>query len=63
MIKYYNFFNIFNKIKVNRLLLYYPYNYKLKSINKINKINKNNLLKDYIYLLLSYKFIKIKEYL
>ena len=37
-IEYYNFINIFNKIKTNELLSHYSYNYKLKFIENYNKI-------------------------
>ena len=46
---YYDFINIFNKFKINKLFLYYFYNYKLKFINKINK---TKLLKSYIYFII-----------
>ena len=51
-IEYYNFINIFNKIKTNELLSHYLYNYKLKFIENYNKIE---LLKSVIYLIFNYK--------
>ena len=50
--KYYDYLNIFNRIKTNILSLYYFYNYKLKFNNSSNKIK---LSKSRIYLILEYK--------
>ena len=52
LIKYYNYIDIFNKFKIDKLFSYRFYNYKLKFINKINKMN---ILKNRIYLILNYK--------
>ena len=35
--KYYNYINVFNKLKTNILLLYRFYNYKMKFIKKKKK--------------------------
>ena len=51
--KYYNYINVFNKLKTNTLLLYRFYNYKMKFIKKKKK---NTLFKNRIYFLLNYKF-------
>ena len=37
-IEYYNFINVFNRIKTNELSPHYLYNYKLKFIDNYNKI-------------------------
>ena len=50
--KYYNYINIFDKLKTNILFLYRFYNYKLKFVKRVNK---NALLKNRIYSLLNYK--------
>ena len=52
--KYYNYINIFDKLKISILFLYYFYNYKLKFAKKVNK---NTLFKNRIYFLLNYKFV------
>ena len=51
--KYYNYINVFDKLKTNILISYRFYNYKLKFAKKVNK---NVLSKSRIYLLLNYKF-------
>ena len=38
LIEYYDFVNVFNRTKANKLLSYYLYNYKLKFIEDYNKI-------------------------
>ena len=38
LIKYYNYIDVFDRIKTNKLLSYYLYNYKLEFINNYNKI-------------------------
>ena len=50
--KYYNYLNIFNRTKIDILLLYYSYNYRLKFNNSFNK---TKFLKNRIYLILKYK--------
>ena len=51
--KYYNYINVFDKLKTNILFLYRFYNYKLKFVKRVNK---NILFKNRIYLLLYHKF-------
>ena len=58
--KYYNYLNVFDKIKVDELSLYYSYNYKLKFIKNVNKIK---LSRSRIYLILDRKLNEIKKYL
>ena len=50
--KYYNFINIFNKTKADKLLSYRIYDYKLEFIEDYNKID---LSKSRIYLIFDYK--------
>ena len=50
---YYNYVNVFNKLKVNVLFSYCFYDHKLKFAKEVNK---NTLFKNRIYLLLDYKF-------
>ena len=38
LIEYYNYINVFDKIKADKLLSYRSYNYKLEFINNYNKI-------------------------
>ena len=38
LIEYYNYIDVFDRIKTNKLLSYYLYNYKLEFINNYNKI-------------------------
>ena len=52
--------NIFNRIKIDELLSYRLYNYRLKFINNINKIK---LLKTRIYFISNYKLKQVKKYL
>ena len=52
LIEYYNYIDVFDKTKANKLLSYYLYNYKLKFIDNYNKIE---LLKSRIYLIFNYK--------
>ena len=51
--KYYNYANVFDKLKANILFLYRFYNYKLKFVKRLNK---NTLFKSRIYLLSDHKF-------
>ena len=51
--KYYNYANVFDKLKANILFLYRFYNYKLKFFKKAFK---NILFKNRIYLLLNHNF-------
>ena len=51
-IEYYNYVNVFDRVKVDKLLLYYFYNYKIKYIKGVNK---NILSKNRIYFILNYK--------
>ena len=51
--KYYDYINIFTKLKTNILFLYRFYDYKLKFVKNVNK---NALFKNQIYSLLNYKF-------
>ena len=50
---YYNYVNVFDKLKANILFLYPFYNHKLKFAKKVNK---SSLFKNRIYLLLNHKF-------
>ena len=50
--KYYNYIDVFNRIKANKLLSYRIYNYKLKFTKNRNKIE---LLKSRIYSIFNYK--------
>ena len=50
--KYYIYFSIFDKTKIDIRSLSYFYNYKLKFINSFNKAK---FLKSRIYLILEYK--------
>ena len=52
LIEYYNYANVFNKTKANKLLLYYSYNYKIEFAKEANK---NILSKSRIYFILKYK--------
>ena len=58
--KYYNFANVFNRIKINKLLFYRAYNYK---INLINEKIKIKFSRNRIYSLFIYKLKQIKKYL
>ena len=58
--KYYNYLNVFDRFKVDALLLYRVYNYKLKFVKGVNKIK---LLRSYIYLILDQKLKEVKKYL
>ena len=51
-IEYYNFIDVFNRIKANELLSYCLYNYKLEFIDNYNKIE---LSKSRIYSIFDYK--------
>ena len=51
-IEYYNYIDVFDRKKTNKLLSHYLYNYKLEFINNYNKIE---LLKSRIYLIFDYK--------
>ena len=50
---YYNYANVFNKLKADILPSYCFYNHKLKFAKSVNK---NALFKSRIYLLSNYKF-------
>ena len=52
-INYYDYANVFDKLKTNILSLYRFYNHKLKFVKNANK---NALFKNRIYLLLNHKF-------
>ena len=52
LIEYYNYTDVFDRIKADKLLSYCLYNYKLKFINNYNKIE---LSKSRIYLIFDYK--------
>ena len=52
LLKYYNYINVFNRIKANELLSYRIYDYKLKFIKNYNKIE---LFKSRIYSIFNYK--------
>ena len=52
LIEYYNYIDVFDRIKADKLLSYRLYNYKLKFIDNYNKIE---LLKSRIYLIFKYK--------
>ena len=52
LIEYYNYINVFDRIKANKLLSYRLYNYKLEFIDNYNKIE---LSKSRIYLVFNYK--------
>ena len=52
-INYYDYANVFDKLKTNILFLYRFYNYKLKFAENVNK---NVLFKSRIYSLLNHKF-------
>ena len=58
--KYYNYLDIFNKVKINELFLYKLLNYKFKFVKKMNKIK---LLRNRIYLISNRKLNEIKKYL
>ena len=57
---YYNYANIFDKLKANILFSHRFYDHKLKFVKNINK---NALFKNRIYLLSNHKFEQIKKYL
>ena len=50
---YYDYANVFDKLKTNVLFSYRFYDYKLKFVEGVNK---NALFKSRIYSLLNYKF-------
>ena len=50
--KYYNYINVFNRRKANKLLSYRIYDYKLKFTKNYNKIE---LFKSRIYFIFNYK--------
>ena len=52
LIEYYNYIDVFDKTKANKLLSYRLYNYKLEFINNYNKIE---FLKSRIYSIFDYK--------
>ena len=52
LIEYYNYINVFDRIKTDKLLSHRLYNYKLEFIDNYNKIG---LLKSRIYLIFDYK--------
>ena len=51
-VNYYNYINVFDKLKTNILFSHRFYNYKLKFVENVNK---NALFKNRIYLLSDYK--------
>ena len=51
-LEYYNYLDIFDRIKINIFSLYYLYNHKLEFNNNFDKIK---LLKSRIYSILEYK--------
>ena len=55
--KYYNFKNVFNRFKTNKLFFYRSYNYK------IGLKNENKLRYNKIYFMFENKLQKIKIYL
>ena len=57
---YYNYVNVFNKLKANVLFSDRFYNHKLKFVEDVDK---NALFKSRIYSLLNHKFEQIKKYL
>ena len=59
-INYYDYANVFDKLKANVLFSHRFYDYKLKFVEEINK---NALSKNRIYLLSDHKFEQIKKYL
>ena len=56
--KYYNYLNVFDRIKIDELSSYRFYNYKLKFIENANKIK---LSRSYIYLILDRKSDEVKK--
>ena len=50
---YYNYANVFDRLKINILFSHRFHDHKLKFVKNINK---NALFKNRIYLLLDYKF-------
>ena len=52
LIEYYNYTTIYDKIKIDKLLLYRFYNYKMEFVKEVDK---NILSKSRIYLGLNYK--------
>ena len=59
-VNYYNYANVFDKLKTNVLFSYRFYNHKLEFAENINK---NALFKSRIYLLSNHKFEQVKKYL
>ena len=57
---YYNYANVFDKLKANILFSHRFYNHKLKFVEDVDK---NALLKNRIYSLLDYKLEQVKKYL
>ena len=52
LLKYYNYINVFDRRKADKLLSYRIYDYKLKFIKNYNKIE---LSKSQIYFIFDYK--------
>ena len=59
-INYYDYINVFDKLKANILFSYRFYNHKLEFVESVNK---NALFKNRIYSLSNHKFEQIKKYL
>ncbi len=57
LIVYHDFLNVFNREKTTQLSLHWSYNHKIKLEEE------NQLFRSWLYLMLSYKLQKIKEYL
>ena len=60
LIEYYNYTDVFDRTKANKLLSHRLYNYKLEFIDNYNKIE---LSKSRIYLIFNYKLEQVKKYL
>ena len=60
LFEYYNYADVVDKIKADKLLLYHFYNHKIEIIDKVNK---NILSKSRIYLILGYKLKQMKKHL
>ena len=60
LIEYYNYADVFDRTKTDKLSPYRSYNYKLKFIDNYNKIE---LSKSRIYSIFDYKLKQVKKYL
>ena len=60
LLEYYNYLNVFNRLKTNKLSSHRLYNYRLKFVNDINDFK---LSRSRIYFILSHKLKKVKKYL